>query len=222
VNSASRLAAERPLVLDRASIARVAMELVDADGIDALNMRRLGAELGVGASALYRYVPDKQALLDLLVDCVYAEIEAPEITADWRQRVVAYCDALRAALLSHPHLAPIVACRPVMGHAGVGILEVALAELAELGFDAESARRIVDVIVSFVMGHVLTEVSALPSLGGHQHSEVARFRSTLGHERFPLSAASLGRNPPDRDAEFGLGVQFLVAGIERELAAIGH
>jgi AcrR family transcriptional regulator len=221
MSSPSRLAAERPLVLDRTSIARAAMQLVDNEGIEALNMRRLGAELGVGASALYRYVPDKQALLDLLVDRVYEEIEAPEITADWHQRVVAYCEVLRAALLRHPNLAPIVACRPVMGDAGVGIFEVALAEVAELGFDAEAARRVVDVIVAFVMGHVLTEISALPGLGGHHQGEIARFRSTLGNERFPLSAASLGRHPPDRDAEFTLGVKFLVAGIDRELADRG-
>ena len=205
------------VTLDRAAIVEAALALVDEDGLDALSMRKLGRSLGVEAMSLYHHVSDKDDLLDALVERVYVDIELGEMSDEWPDRLSNYCQALRRALMLHPNLLPAVSTRPVMSTSTMGLVEVALTELTSLGIEAEQARRILAVIVSFIMGHVLTEAGARTELGGHSVEEVAGFRSALGEDDFPLVVASLGATAPDRDAEFDLGIRFLISGIRSEI-----
>lgn len=205
------------IALDRATIIEAALALVDDEGLDALSMRKLGRSLGVEAMSLYHHVSDKDALLDALVERVYVDIELGELPEQWPDRLSVYCHALRRTLLRHPNLLPAVATRPVMSTSTMGLVEVSLAEFAAIGIETEQARRVLAVVVSFIMGHVLSEAGARTELGGHSVEAVEGFRSALGEDDFPLVVASLGATAPDRDAEFALGVDFLIAGIRSQV-----
>ena len=75
---------EAKSTLSRERILRAALSLVDAEGIDALSMRKLGALLGVEAMSLYRYVPSKAALLDALHERLLSELP-PQTASGWRE-----------------------------------------------------------------------------------------------------------------------------------------
>src|SRR5690242_13042855 len=90
-----------PLSRDR--ILRAALDLADRDGFEACTMRRLGAQLGVEAMSLYRYVTNKEDLLSGLVDLVFAEVELEEPgTTEWRAAMRARAHSHRAAMRRHP------------------------------------------------------------------------------------------------------------------------
>jgi AcrR family transcriptional regulator len=80
-------------------IAEAAVGIADAEGLDAVTMRRLAAELGVAPMAAYRYVSGKDELLELMVDFVYGELELPEEAMDWREAMRTLALRVRAVLL---------------------------------------------------------------------------------------------------------------------------
>ena len=88
--------------MSRAQVLDAALSLVDRDGVAALSMRRLGAELGVEAMTLYHYLPNKDAVLDGLVERVMAEAETGLADGPWDQALTSYARSLRATLLRHP------------------------------------------------------------------------------------------------------------------------
>ncbi|MFC4125560.1 TetR/AcrR family transcriptional regulator [Nocardia rhizosphaerae] len=89
--------------LSRDQIVAEAIALLDAEGFDALSMRKLGARLGAGATSLYTHVANKDELLELAVDQVMGEVPNPEPDpARWRAQVHEHADGIRATLLAHP------------------------------------------------------------------------------------------------------------------------
>ena len=94
---------------------RAALDYVDAHGLTALSMHKLGAELGVKGMSLYSHVDSKDALLDGIVEAMWAERELPDTTGmDWRDAPRSYARMLRAIIRRHPNAAPLLANRPVM------------------------------------------------------------------------------------------------------------
>ena len=203
--------------LTRNLIVAAALEIADAEGVDAISMRRVAKAVGVEAMSLYHRVASKDDLLDSVADAVYQSMSLPPIEDEWQRNVRGYAMAFRQALLEHPNVVALVATRPVMGIAGMGVVEIALAELREIGFEAELARRVLNILVSFVLGHALTEVGALPALAGHSEEEIVQFRQALPSERFPNVAETVASRPADRDAEFANGIEMLITGMELAL-----
>src|ERR1700761_1154812 len=101
----------RPAKLSRAAVVAAALALLDRDGVEALTMRRLGAELGVEAMSLYRHVPSRDALLDALADRLAPEMDAPDSGADWAEALRALAAELRAAGRRHPAAFELVGLR---------------------------------------------------------------------------------------------------------------
>src|ERR1700683_5019293 len=91
-----RSAAGRPAQWSRAEITQVALRVADAEGLDAVSMRRLAAELGTGAASLYRYVETREDLLDLMTDATGAEYEPAEPTGDWLADLIALGEQTRS------------------------------------------------------------------------------------------------------------------------------
>src|SRR3569623_2659091 len=89
--------------LSRVQIVRASLELLDADGIAGLSMRRLGTRLGSGATSLYWYVNTKDELLDLCIDECLGEVHVPA-GEDWRESLRTAARALRDMVLRHPWL----------------------------------------------------------------------------------------------------------------------
>ena len=113
----------RPAQWSRAEITGVALQVADADGLEAVSMRRVAAELGTGAASLYRYVETREDLLDLMTDAVGAEYELAPPSGDWLADLVAFGEQARAVFRRHRWLAGLAMTRPVIGPNGIGLLE---------------------------------------------------------------------------------------------------
>jgi len=120
----------RPAQHTRAGITAIALDIADREGLDAVSMRRVAAELGTGAASLYRYVQTREDLLDLMTDATGAEYEFAAPTGDWLADLVAMGEQSRAILRRHPWLAGLAITRPVIGPNGLAVLEHFLAVLA--------------------------------------------------------------------------------------------
>ena len=121
---AERSAVGRPAQWSRAEITRVALRVADADGLEAVSMRRVAAELGTGAASLYRYVETREDLLDLMSDATGAEYElAAPSSGIWLADLVAFGEQARAIFRRHRWLAGLAMTRPVIGPNGIGLIE---------------------------------------------------------------------------------------------------
>ncbi|MFJ4092510.1 TetR/AcrR family transcriptional regulator [Kitasatospora sp. NPDC089913] len=99
-----------------AEIAAAAIGIADAEGMDAVTMRRVAQELGVSAMALYTYVPGKAELVDLMLDTAYADMPRTVPAGDgWRARVAAVAEDNRALHRAHPWTAVVATGRPPLG-----------------------------------------------------------------------------------------------------------
>jgi AcrR family transcriptional regulator len=126
-----RAASGRPAERSRAEITAAAIGLADREGLEAVTMRRVAAELGTGAASLYRYVANRDDLLDLMTDAVAGEYELPAPSGDPVPDLVEIAVQARGLMLRHRWVAPLVITRPVLGPRGAELLEHALACLAD-------------------------------------------------------------------------------------------
>jgi AcrR family transcriptional regulator len=204
----SRNAPERaPLSRERVLLA--ALALLDREGLEALSMRRLGVELGVEAMSLYRYVPSKAALLDGVHETILAEMPAPRRHKDWIESLRGMARAFRRVLLAHPRATPIFATRPAVTHASLRHVEAALALLRDAGLGARDSVSAFQVLVTFIVGHVLAEVG--PSVSG----EAAEPKyDSLSENEFPhLTAVLADLGDHDAAAEFEVGLDLFLTGL---------
>jgi AcrR family transcriptional regulator len=137
----------------------VVIYYLDRDGVAALTMRRLGADLGVEAMTLYHYLPNKDALLDGIVERVLAQAETGLADGPWDQALTSYARSLRATLLRHPGAVLLVATRPAVTPETLRTAERGLARLCDAGFPVGQALNTLNALTLFVVAHVAAEVS---------------------------------------------------------------
>lgn len=149
------------------------MKLADAGGIGDLSMRKLAEALGIEAMSLYHHVANKEALLDGLVDLVFAEIGVPPPSDDWRvamrQRTTAVCAAIRR----HPWALRLMDSRRTPGLATLAHHDAVIGCLRRAGFSVALAAHAYAVLDSFLYGFLLTEQN-LPFQTSDQTQEVAQ------------------------------------------------
>jgi len=156
--------------LDRRRVLGAAIEFIDQQGLDALTMRRLGAHLGVEAMALYRYVPGRENLLDGVVESVIDELYGdPDVhlaaSHGWQDYLQRLAHGVRRIALAHPEVFPLVASRPPAAPwvrpplRSLRWVESFLDALIDSGFTEESAVAAYRAYSSFLLGHLLLEVS---------------------------------------------------------------
>lgn len=151
--------------LSRESIVEAAIELIDAEGIEALSMRALGRACGVEAMSLYRYVANKDELLDAVQEGIVAQMQLPPRGAKprkprqpARQECLAYVEAaareLRRVLAEHPRAIPLFV-RPAATAGALTALEQVWRALTDAGFDDADALRALQALLAFVVGQAL-------------------------------------------------------------------
>ncbi|MHA6625922.1 TetR/AcrR family transcriptional regulator [Pseudonocardia sichuanensis] len=145
------------------SIVRAAIELADTEGLVALSMRRIAGALGVGAMSLYRYVPGKAELVDLMVDEVYAEDAAAVdvLEGDWRSRLEAFGRQEWAMYLRHPWMLQIAQGRPMLGPNAMRSTDVALRAVDDLGLTEDEMLGAVVTLSAFVAGLAKSTIEAM-------------------------------------------------------------
>ena len=214
-------------------ITAAAIELADAEGLDAVSMRRVAERLGTTAMALYSYVPGKAELLDLMVDRVCGELAARPYAADgWRARLEQVARENRALYLRHPWLLQIARSRPVLGPGGMAKWEHELAAVADLGLTEIEMDLVVALVLDYVHGAVRVAVEMAQAVRRTGRTERQWWEAhaplpaqVYDPERFPLvtrvraatGAAYQAAADPDRAFEFGLAR--LLDGIGAFLAA---
>lgn len=142
--------------LTREHIVGTALALVDREGLNALSMRRLGAELGVDPMAVYYHVPNKDALLDAIVEAVMADIDlsADDPAADPAERVLWAARAYRDALLAHTNALPIVLSRGPRTPDAMRPVEVLIGILRDGGLGPAQAMAGMNAIAATVRGTI--------------------------------------------------------------------
>jgi AcrR family transcriptional regulator len=149
----------RPAQRSRAEITAAAVAIADADGLDAVSMRRVAAELGTGAASLYRYVSTREDLVDLMIDSAAAEYSLAAPTGDWLADLVDVGQQAAAIMRRHPWLAGLVITRPVLGPNGLALLEHVLEVLASHPADTAVKLEAFAMLTSVSAVFVLHEMS---------------------------------------------------------------
>ncbi|MGK5629292.1 TetR/AcrR family transcriptional regulator C-terminal domain-containing protein [Streptomyces sp. URMC 123] len=204
-----RAGLSRGLVLD------AALAVADREGVRALTMRRLGQELGVEAMTVYHYVPSKDALLDGLVERVLAAaVPAARASGDWQGMLRDYAGALRAALLRHPGVLPLVAVRPAVTPATLDAVERVLTALTAAGFALGGALDMVNTLTLFTVGHATAEAAHAGTADGVGS---AAWLAALEQDRYPLLVeAARRRAGTDDETRFRYAIEALLTGFAAE------
>ena len=147
--------------LSRADIVDVAVAIADAEGTEAVSMRRIARDLRVGAMSLYWHVESKEELHQLMLDTVQAEIEAPAPSGDWRTDLAAYASNSRAALLRHPWAIDFLNTGPPSGPNDARNAERLIGSLDGLGLDVKTTMWMLSTLGTYVMGAALREIQEL-------------------------------------------------------------
>lgn len=138
----------------RQEIVDAAVELADAEGLEAVSMRRLAEKLGVGTMTPYSYVADKDELLDLMLDEVGREMLVPEpLPDDWRQALRAIAFATRATVEAHPWVFRGQARRPRGRINTMRHIEQSIGAVQMLGVDRKTGARVLMAVDDYVLGH---------------------------------------------------------------------
>lgn len=217
------------LTLDR--IVEVATEVADGDGLDALSMRRIARELGVGTMTLYRYVPDKQVLLALVLDRVLAPAAgAGAPPASWRETLSSDAREGRALYLRHPWLLEVNMARPVLGPGNVAGLERTLSGLADLPLSSRDKLNVVTALDGLVVGAVRQQilyerVSAESGLGDEEfwEAQLPFMEPAMLSGDYPTMAA-MGTDAFEGTWEetFETGLSCFLDGLELHVARLGR
>ncbi|SDF47629.1 TetR/AcrR family transcriptional regulator C-terminal domain-containing protein [Pseudonocardia oroxyli] len=142
--------------LTRERVLATALAVADAEGLAAVTMRRLGAELSIEAMSLYHHVVNKSALLDGMVDAVFAEV-APPAGAYWKAALRRHYASLRAVLAAHSWAIPLLDSRASPGLATLARLDAVLGVLRTAGFTIPLAAHAIAALDAYVYGFAVQE-----------------------------------------------------------------
>ena len=205
-------AKRRPL--SRPRVLEAAVKFADREGLDALSMRKLGADLGVEAMSLYNHVPNKDALLDGMVEVLLGELEVPPEEAGWEERVRDAYRGFRRLARRHPNIFPLLVLRPPDTMDGVWLVEEFLKTMRGAGFDAATALYAFRTLSAYATGYAMAEIRgfAMEPGGGRDGAAI------LPAEEFP-NIAEVGEKlgGVDRDAEFEFGLDLILGGLRERL-----
>ncbi|MFC6019319.1 TetR/AcrR family transcriptional regulator [Plantactinospora solaniradicis] len=149
--------------MTRDDIVAAALRVIDTDGLDALTMRRLGAELGVAAMSLYRHLSNRDAVLAAVVNHLAAEAVTDLEPGDsWSEALTRFGTVYRRMLLAHPRAVPLLATHPMDIDAGLRLMGGVLDRFAAAGLSQAEALTAVQSVAVFVLGHALAQVGTPP------------------------------------------------------------
>jgi AcrR family transcriptional regulator len=174
-----------PKALSRDRILQAAFDLADEQGLEAVTMRSVAAQLGVEAMSLYHHVPNKKAVLDGLVDLLVQVAELPSGDVTPEQWVRGAVHGLRALGRQHPRLIPLLGTRsvPLFDPKAAEPFEAGLSAFTRAGADLGQAYAALQVVLVSVLA--MTQLEAVAVLGADDEQEASSV-GELDAERFPL------------------------------------
>jgi AcrR family transcriptional regulator len=197
--------------LSRERIVATAVELLDAQGVDGLTMRRLADRLGSGVMSLYWHVDNKEDVFDLALDSVLEYRGPPQMveSQDWREEVVPMLEDWRASMLHHPWSASLLP-RRALGPNILRRLELLSKTLSRAGVADANLNVAIWSLWNYVMGATVTRASFDLS---DDDRAAAQQRITRLSERYPAIERSRLLLDNDWDGVFRKGLDFLLDGL---------
>lgn len=194
-----------------------ALRVMDAEGLDAVSMRRVAREVGVEAMSLYNHVRDKDDLLEGICACVMGEFRFSAEPGGWMAKARSAAHEWRRVLKQHPNVISLFAghAEPMSQPEGLRPMEYALGLLREGGLSDRDAARVFNVMGGYIMGFVMMEVGQLFGAGAldKRTADPTELGRLIPMEDIPNIASALPHLATcDPDEMFDLGLDMLVAG----------
>jgi AcrR family transcriptional regulator len=191
------------------AIEEVALQIVDAEGIDTLTMRRVATELEVGAMSLYRHVRTKEELVERVAERALTELELPR-TGTWHAQLEELFTNLYRLLVRHPAVLYADTARPLAGPEALGATDAALRLLRGGGLDGDRAVTAMNALVSYTFGAAMFRLNKT----GDGAADYAQKLRGSDPEQLPRVAEHseqlLARGG---DADFAAGLALILEGI---------
>jgi AcrR family transcriptional regulator len=208
--------------LSRQRVLDAAVALADRDGVGALSMRKLAQELGVEAMSLYHHVAGKDAILDGIVDVVFAEIELPSGDGGWKAAMRRRAVSAREVLRRHPWATALMESRSTPGPANLRHHDAVLGVLRNAGFSVELAAHAYSLLDAYIYGFALQE-SSLPFDTPEETAEVASsIMDGFPADAFPylteIAVEHVLQPGYDYGNEYQFGLELILDGLERALS----
>jgi AcrR family transcriptional regulator len=222
--SADRVRVRPPLSAERVFTEAVA--LADADGIGAVTMRRLAQRLDVEPMSIYHHVPNKEAILDGMVDLVFAEITPPPGDAPWREALRIRTLSARDALRRHPWAITLMETRLNPGPATLAHHDAVIGCLRSCGVSVPMAAHAFAVLDAFMYGFAMEEAT-LPFSTPQETADLAKsFLAQFPAERYPhlaeLTVEHVLAPGYDYGREFEFGLDLILDGLAQAVAREGR
>jgi AcrR family transcriptional regulator len=178
----------RPPTIDREAVLDTALRLLDAEGVEALTMRRIASELGVSAMTPYRHVGSKDELLMVLVDRLAARLVYPPRPPDPKGAMLVLWSTIYDSLAEHAWVPEVLARRRMMAPSVLGAIEEIHAALRDVGMSIEATVRAYRLMWNFTLGSLLVRAGA----SSEGPSQQRKLRGTPDPDRYPMLAAAAG------------------------------
>ena len=211
--------------LNRQRVISAALEVIDAEGVTALTMRRLGRELGTDPMNLYRHTKNRCALLDAVAEHVMDDLPVLSGDAEWKGQLRLLAHELRLVALRHPNIAPLLLTQPLSTPLGLRPpgtlrpLENILSLLTAAGFAPADTARVYRAFQALLYGHIIIELQKY-IVDPDEDEPLLR----LGLQRLParafpqLRALAPALAQYDGASELDQGLDILLTGLETQLA----
>jgi AcrR family transcriptional regulator len=203
--------------LTRERVIETALRVMDAEGLEAVTMRRIGRELDVEAMSLYNHVKGgKEELLDGICELVMSEFEFPEPADEWAETARRGARSWRRLLKAHPDVMRLFASErgPVRSPDSMRPMEYALRLLHEAGLSDRDTAQAFHAFGGYIQGFVMMEMGSIA--GGTDESHMKMHQEFAAH--FPDEFATLQRVSPyfadcSPDEQFEFGLDLLITGV---------
>jgi AcrR family transcriptional regulator len=207
------MARPRQSLLTRQRIVEAASALVDAEGLEAVSVRRLATELGVRGPSLYNHFATKAEILDAVADAVVARVDVSAFgTHDWRDALRLWAHSYHSVLSAHPNIVPVLAHGPGRRPAALAMADTVYGALIDAGWSPARATHIGALMRYLVTGSALGSF-ALGFPGDpaiyEQYPHLHRAHLLAGHQQCVDEGA------------FDLGLETLLSGLDTLLLKNG-
>jgi AcrR family transcriptional regulator len=206
------------LPLTRQRVLRTAVDLADREGLGALTMRRLGAELGFEAMSLYKHVANKEEILDGMVELIVGQIRIPEPGADWREAMRRRASSAREVLSQHSWIIGLLEASGSSGPATMRYRNAILGNLMAASFPIEGAAHAFWLLDCYVYGQVIQETSMAPNTPDDPAESEPTAPDRTAMSEYPHLIAMYEHAQTfgyTFDGEFEFGLELILDGLER-------
>ncbi|NUW38289.1 TetR/AcrR family transcriptional regulator C-terminal domain-containing protein [Nonomuraea sp. SMC257] len=210
----------------REEIVRATLELLDAEGLDGLSMRKLGARLGSGATTIYWYVENKDELLELAYDHVWGQIALPvPEELGWRDTITTFAHSMRRVMLFHPWVGSLIGRLPALGPNALSMSDRLRKAFALAGFEGLDIDYANAALTAYVFGTVIPEIAWQSSMGGEELDQES-MKETFRHvardfpdllERLTEINDKVSDTDTLRETSFAFGLTTVLDGLEARL-----